>query len=117
MDDKLVKECLLTDMDNYNKASVYVLGEALKRPDGLMLRAVKTLMDEVTELEEARPIIRKAVTEEIKINIPKEMIAWILKRLNAKDASEFMLAISVGKPLGTPSEAILDKLEIKKEEL
>ena len=35
--------------------------------------------------------------EEIKI--PKDMVAWILKRLNGKDASEFMLALSTGKPL------------------
>ena len=33
------------------------------------------------------------------ISIPKDMMAWILKRLNGKDAPDFMLAVSVGKPL------------------
>ena len=39
--------------------------------------------------------------------IPKEMIAWLLKRLDANDAAAFMLWCSTGKPL--PSETREEK--------
>ena len=35
----------IKDMDDYNKASRYLIGKILEIGDGFMLRAVKTLMD------------------------------------------------------------------------
>ncbi len=59
-----------------------------------------------TRIDDMNPALNLAVTAlrneaqlaKEKIKIPKDIIAWLLKRLNAKDASEFMLAISVGNP-------------------
>ncbi len=36
--------------------------------------------------------------------LTKEMTAWILKRLNSRDSAEFMLALSLGKPLSPEQE-------------
>ena len=63
--------------------------------------------DRIKELEaesEARhELIRRLTSrcEELqnKANIPKDTLAWLMRRLNPKDMAELMLSISTGQPI------------------
>ncbi len=84
-------ELLLTESE---KARI---GGAFQREENKKLGLIRLIdMTAEAQLAHAKPIIEKAEREKV---MSKDMIAWILKRLNSKDASEFMLAISVGKAL------------------
>ncbi len=64
-------------------------------------KVMDTMVDRLLKAQQAltKSQPQKDLYIKPQIVIPKDMVAWLLRRLNGKDASEFMLAMATDKPL------------------
>jgi len=114
-EDKIAEEQLTPEgMDNYNKASTYLINKALTTGDSLMLRATKTIMDKVAaqlaKSQEVCPEKGKIASDILKVWYPndeyKELNGSDLILLNMKcfRVAEYIISLcqGTGKRLDRP---------------